>query len=58
MVGPSGRSVLLLVALALVTAPACDRGPSLATIAGVEALQQRFNQDAGKPRVVLLLSPT
>ena len=58
MVGPSRPAALLVAAMALVAAVACNRGPALSNIGGVEALQQRFDQDAGKPRVVLLLSPT
>jgi hypothetical protein len=32
--------------------------PVLKDLSGVDELKARFNRDAGKPRVVLLLSPT
>ena len=36
-----------------------EREPGgLRDLAGVEQLKARFNRDAGKPRTVLLLSPT
>lgn len=62
MVGPSGARVAGLVALSLIIiiAAAC-RGAQTATmsdLAGVQQLKERFNADAGKPRIVLLLSPT
>lgn len=67
MVGPSplsrapGRflpSALLLI-LTLLT-PACvgDQPPVLSDLNGLEAFKAQVNADAGKPRVVLLLSPT
>lgn len=68
MVGPYPRSctpattvlpALLLVLAAL--APACraaDQPPVLSDLNGIETLRAQFNADAGKPRVVLLLSPT
>lgn len=40
---------------------ACGRAPEpagLRDLAGVAELKARFNRDAGKPRTVLLLSPT
>lgn len=60
MVGPSGARVAGVLALSLIIAAAC-RGPQTATmsdLAGVQELKERFNADAGKPRIVLLLSPT
>ena len=32
--------------------------PVLQDLTGVDALKAQFNKDSGKPRVVLLLSPT
>ena len=55
MVGPNWRLAVVLLVTALA---ACHRGPTLSNIGGVEALQRQFNADAGKPRIVLLLSPT
>ena len=58
MVGPSRLVIVLGLALSLFGASACDRPPVLTNIGGVDTLQRQFNADAGKPRVVLLLSPT
>ncbi len=33
-------------------------GPKLRDLHGVAELEQAFNADAGKPRLILLLSPT
>jgi hypothetical protein len=35
-----------------------DESATLSDLTGVEQLKARFNRDAGKPRIVLLLSPT
>jgi hypothetical protein len=48
-----------LAALTVALATGCRPSPpALTNIAGVEALKARFNADAGKPRIILLLSPT
>ena len=55
------RTVLhLVLVLSVALAAGCrgDRAPTLSDLSGVEALKARFNADAGKPRIVLLLSPT
>jgi len=51
-----GAALLLTAALGI----ACrgETPPTLSELGGVEQLQTRFNRDAGKPRIVLLLSPT
>lgn len=50
---------LLLGLLAtLMSVAGCARTPSLTDISSVDALKARFNADAGKPRIILLLSPT
>ncbi len=38
--------------------PSAPAGMSLTDLHDVGELQARFNQDAGKPRLVLLVSPT
>ena len=46
--------VVIAVALLLVPAPSSP----LVDITSVDDLRSRFNEDRGKPRVVLLVSPT
>jgi hypothetical protein len=53
--------LVALVVLLLAGAAAGCRGNGKATLShltGVEELKARFNRDAGKPRMVLLVSPT
>jgi hypothetical protein len=50
--------LVLLLSVALATGCRSNRAPTLSDLSGVEALKTRFNADAGKPRIVLLLSPT
>jgi hypothetical protein len=64
MVGPY-RSRLVRAALAAFVAAgfatACRGAPAVATlsdISSVDELKNQFNRDGGKPRIVLLLSPT
>jgi hypothetical protein len=52
------RTLGLPVALAVMLAAACTYKPSLRDISSADALKARFNADAGKPRIILLLSPT
>lgn len=52
------RLLILPLALALTLAAACSHTPSLEDISSPEPLKARFNADAGKPRIILLLSPT
>jgi hypothetical protein len=65
--GPGRRQLRSLILAALL--PLCllsfsnvagcgEHTPSLQDLNGVEELKARFNKDRGKPRVVLLLSPT
>lgn len=66
--GPLGRhrltsrliaAVLPLCLLSLGSVAGCGRRtPVLEDLSGVEELKARFNEDTGKPRIVLLLSPT
>ena len=59
--GRGGRSLLTLLVLAsalLVAACASPTQATLTDLSSVDELKQRFNQGVGKPRVVLLLSPT
>lgn len=59
MVGPSSARWAAALALSILAA-ACGGAhtPTMSDLAGVQELKERFNADAGKPRVVLLLSPT
>ena len=52
--------LLLLIALVLGCAPGTASRPAAALqdIGSIQDLQTRFAQDAGKPRLVLLVSPT
>lgn len=60
------RLVLALVALALVASACASRGSSgpnaptskVTVLGGVSELQDRFEQDRGKVRLILLMSPT
>jgi len=49
---------LVLLLLALAAGCRGDGKATLSDLNGVEDLKARFNRDAGKPRIVLLLSPT
>ncbi len=55
LVGP-----LFVVVLGMaILAGGCGPGvPTLTDISSVDTLKERFNEDAGKTRIVLLLSPT
>jgi hypothetical protein len=60
MVGPYRRPIAAAV-LALGLGAAACRGPAPATLADIQSvgeLKAAFTRDAGKPRIVLLLSPT
>jgi len=53
-----GQLFVLVLGMALL-AGGCGPGvPTLTDISSVDTLKARFNEDAGKTRVVLLLSPT
>jgi hypothetical protein len=54
LLGIAGVVVAVVVALLLVPAP---KAP-LVDITSVDDLKSRFNEDGGKPRVILLVSPT
>lgn len=48
-----------LAALTIALATGCRPAPpALSNIGTVGELKARFNADAGKPRIILLLSPT
>ena len=49
---------LLLAVLGLTLLGACRSAPTLTKISEVSVVKSRFNNDAGKPRIILLLSPT
>ena len=54
------RTILLpLWLLAVASSAGCRAAPPvLDELDGVNELKARFNADAGKPRIILLLSPT
>ena len=53
------RTCLVAIALLVVAAPhAAPAAASLSQLRGVEELKSWFNGYKGKPRLVLLLSPT
>jgi hypothetical protein len=54
LLGIAGVVAATVVALLLVPAP----NAPLVDIASVDDLKSRFNEDRGKPRVLLLVSPT
>ena len=49
---------LLLLAVAISTSCSGDKKGTLQDLNNIDDLKGRFNRDAGKPRIVLLLSPT
>lgn len=49
---------LLLLAVAISTGCSGDKKGTLQDLNNIDELKARFNRDAGKPRIVLLLSPT
>lgn len=54
-----GRALLgVLLLAAAVAAAGCQRRAGLTDLEGIAELQAQFNRDGGKPRIVLLLSPT
>ena len=53
------RLACVVLVLTAGFAAACGRSAgTLVDLDGVEELRAQFNRDAGKPRIVLLLSPT
>ena len=57
----TNRSPAIWALMALTTAliTGCKPAPpTLSNISSVDELKGRFNADAGKPRIILLLSPT
>jgi len=54
---PLAVALLLLLAAGLAGCRG-DAKATLSDLTGVEQLKARFNHDAGKPRIILLLSPT
>jgi len=56
----SKHAALLILALAasLAAGTGCAAAGELLDLGTVESFKARFNRDAGKPRLLLLLSPT
>ena len=52
------KSALVRVVVFALFFAACSRPPALSTLSSVDELKARFNADAGKPRIILLMSPT
>lgn len=52
------RIALLLAAVCTITIACGQNAATLANLDNLDQLREQFNQDAGKPRLVLLLSPT
>jgi hypothetical protein len=53
------RTLLLFTLLALILVGGCRKHePVLEDLKSLEEFKARFNEDEGKPRIVLLLSPT
>jgi hypothetical protein len=54
-----GLQTLLLALVVLSVSAACrSHEPALEDLKSLDAFKARFNADEGKPRLVLLLSPT
>ena len=52
-------AALTVVLLLIAGSAGCQSGTAtLSNLNGIDELKARFNRDAGKPRIVLLLSPT
>ena len=49
---------ILMLATSLLVSGGCSAAAELGDIGTVENVKARFNRDAGKPRLLLLLSPT
>ena len=54
----SGGFRVLVLATSLLAAAGCAAAGELRDVGTVESFKARFNQDMGKPRLLLLLSPT
>ena len=52
------RNATLLAAALVVTTCGAAATPTLREIASIDQLEAAFERNAGKPRLVLLLSPT
>jgi hypothetical protein len=52
------RMLLVAVAVAIVTMPGAAPAASLAQLSGMSELKGWFNAHTGRPRLILLLSPT
>ena len=56
--GMRRRFTAFAVAVLALTCGAASSKPKLQDISSIDQLRSAFEQDAGKPRLVLLLSPT
>ena len=53
-----GAATLVLASLTAAAQTATNAQSGMTEFKGVEALRTQFNADTGKPRLLLLLSPT
>ena len=58
MIRTPSTGVMLALAVGLAVQSGSAAAGELSDLGGVESFKARFNRDAGRPRLLLLLSPT